>query len=37
MVEHKKYSDVFLRLTYETAIVTFIKKDGTVRIMLQET
>lgn len=34
MVENKKYSEVFLRLTYETAIVTFIKKDGTVRIML---
>ncbi len=29
-----KYSDVFLRLTYETAAIVFIKKDGTVRTLL---
>lgn len=28
------YSDVFLRLTYETASLVFIKKDGTIRTML---
>ena len=29
-----KYSDIFLRLTYETASLVFIKKDGTIRTML---
>lgn len=28
------YAEVFSKLTYETAIITFLKKDGTVRIML---
>jgi hypothetical protein len=28
------YAEVFRRLSYETAVVTFLKKDGTVRIML---
>lgn len=29
-----KYSEVFQRLTYELAIVKFVKKDGTERLML---
>lgn len=28
------YPEVFSRLTYETAAIVFMKKDGTVRIML---
>lgn len=28
------YADVFRRLSFDTAIITFLKKDGTVRIML---
>lgn len=28
------YPEVFSRLTYETAAIVFLKKDGTVRIML---
>ena len=28
------YPEVFSKLTYETALVTFLKKDGTVRNML---
>lgn len=28
------YPEVFSKLTYETALVTFLKKDGTVRVML---
>lgn len=30
----ERYEDVFLRLTYETAIVIFIKKNGDIRVML---
>lgn len=29
-----KYSDVYMRLQFDTAIVTFKKKDNTVRVML---
>lgn len=29
-----KYPEVFSKLTYETATVIFLKKDGTIRIML---
>ena len=29
-----KYTDVYSKLTYETALVTFLKKDGTIRVML---
>ena len=29
-----KYTEVYRKLTYETATVIFLKKDGTVRIML---
>ena len=29
-----EYGEVFTRLTYETAIVAFFKKDGSVRLML---
>ena len=28
------YPEVFSKLTYETALVTFLKKDGTIRVML---
>lgn len=28
------YAEVYRRLSYETAVITFLKKDGTVRIML---
>lgn len=28
------YPEVFSRLTYETALVTFFKKDGNIRVML---
>jgi hypothetical protein len=28
------YSEVFSKLTYETAFLVFLKKDGTVRLML---
>ena len=28
------YAEVFSKLTYETAAIVFLKKDGTVRIML---
>jgi len=28
------YPEVFSKLTYETAAITFLKKDGTVRMML---
>ena len=28
------YTDIFSRLTYDTAVITFLKKDGTIRIML---
>ena len=28
------YAELFSKLTYETAVITFLKKDGTVRIML---
>lgn len=30
----ERYEDVFLKLTYETAIVIFIKKNGDIRVML---
>ena len=29
-----KYAEVFSRLTYETAFLIFLKRDGTVRLML---
>ncbi len=29
-----EYSEVFLKLTYETAVLVFIKKDGTIRTLL---
>ena len=29
-----KYAEVFSRLTFETAFIIFLKKDGTVRLML---
>lgn len=28
------YPEVFSKLSYETALVTFLKKDGTIRVML---
>lgn len=28
------YPELFSKLTYETALVTFLKKDGTIRVML---
>lgn len=28
------YPEVFSKLTYETAIITFLKKDGSIRVML---
>lgn len=28
------YPEVFSKLTYETAIITFLKKDGNIRLML---
>lgn len=29
-----EYTEVFSRLTYETAVIVFLKKDGTIRPML---
>lgn len=32
--KYMTYPEVFSRLTYETAVIVFLKKDGTVRVML---
>jgi len=29
-----KYADIYMRLSYETAVVVFLKKDGSVRLLL---
>ena len=33
-IKRFEYSDIFTRLYYEVAVVTFLKKDGSIRIMV---